>query len=227
MADDSRTARVAAIAALDEPNRRRLYDFVAAQTGPVSRDDAAEATGIARATAAFHLDRMVTDGLLNVVYERRSGRSGPGAGRPAKLYRRSPEEIAVSLPDRRYELAGNLLADALQESESTGESPRAILDRHARRVGTDLGRRTRSDVDGWTAALHALEELGFEPRTDDTSIMLANCPFHGLAERHAAMVCGMNLRLLEGVLEGLSATGLTARLAPQQGHCCVRIETGA
>jgi len=223
--DESRTARVAAIAALDEPNRRRLYDFVAEQTGPVSRDDAAEATGLARATAAFHLDRMVTDGLLNVVYERRSGRSGPGAGRPAKLYRRSPDEIAVSLPDRRYELAGNLLADALQQAESTGESPRAVLDRRARLVGADLGRRARSHVDGRTTALHALADLGFEPRADGTSIVLANCPFHGLAERHAAMVCGMNLCLLEGVLDGLSATGLTARLDPRQGHCCVRIET--
>ncbi|GIG66729.1 helix-turn-helix transcriptional regulator [Phytomonospora endophytica] len=227
MAAESRTERVAAIAALDEPNRRRLYDYVAGQDGPVGRDEAAEATGLARATAAFHLDRMVTDGLLDVVYERRSGRTGPGAGRPAKLYRRSPEEIAVSLPDRRYQLVGNLLADAIAEAETGGGSPRAALDRHAHRAGVAYGLAARSSGTGPVPIAEALAGLGFEPRAENDSIVLANCPFHALAQRHTAMVCGMNLRLLDGVLEGLSATGLAARLDPGPGRCCVRIGPGA
>ncbi|HEY1174518.1 MAG TPA: helix-turn-helix domain-containing protein, partial [Phytomonospora sp.] len=171
MADESRTARVAAIAALDEPNRRRLYDHVCAQDAPVGRDEAAEATGLARATAAFHLDRLVADGLLDVVYERRSGRTGPGAGRPAKLYRRSPDEIAVSLPDRRYRLVGDLLADAIAEAEADGGSPRAALDRNARRTGVAYGRAALSSV---TPLTDALADLGFEPRADGDSITLAN-----------------------------------------------------
>src|SRR3954454_15099535 len=99
--DERRTMQVAAVAALAEPTRRRLYDHVARAAEPVGRDDAAEALGLPRATTAFHLDRLVDDGLLEAVFARRSGRTGPGAGRPAKLYRRSPCSVSVSLPERR------------------------------------------------------------------------------------------------------------------------------
>src|SRR3954454_1833883 len=105
---------VAAVAALAEPTRRRLYEHVVRQPAPVSRDEAAAALGLPRATVAFHLDRLVDERLLDVGYERRSGRTAPGAGRPAKLYRRAACALAVSLPERRYDLAGHLLADALE-----------------------------------------------------------------------------------------------------------------
>ncbi|MFD7660192.1 helix-turn-helix transcriptional regulator, partial [Actinosynnema sp. NPDC059797] len=138
-----RSSHVSAVAALDEPTRRRLYDFVVRHPAPVSRDEAAEAVGAPRTTVAFHLDRLASEGLLEVVHERRSGRTGPGAGRPAKLYRRSAEQIAVSLPDRRYELAGLLLADALAEADATGEPPRAVLHRRAHDLGREMGRASR------------------------------------------------------------------------------------
>src|SRR4051812_32720569 len=134
-ADETWTARVSAIAALDEPARRRLYEFVVGQPAPVSRDEAATAVGTPRATVAFHLDKLVAEGLLEVVHERRTGRSGPGAGRPSKLYRRSPDHITVSLPERRYELAARLLADALQEAEASGQSAAAALARRAHELG--------------------------------------------------------------------------------------------
>ncbi|MGC7100139.1 helix-turn-helix transcriptional regulator [Amycolatopsis lurida] len=224
MDDTSRAAQVAAVAALDEPTRRRLYDLVVRRPDPVSRDEAAEAVRLPRTTVAFHLDRLVDDGLLDVVYERRTGRSGPGAGRPAKLYRRSSHEIAVSLPDRRYELAGRLLADAIQEAETTGDSPRTVLDRRAHELGHDLGQAARTNQPADDAAMRALERFGFEPRRTGTTIMLGNCPFHSLASHQTELVCGMNLRLLQGLLDGLATTGLTARLAPAAGHCCVRVE---
>lgn len=226
-ADQPRSSHVSAVAALDEPTRRRLYDFVVRHPAPVSRDEAAEAVGAPRTTVAFHLDRLVVEGLLEVVHERRTGRSGPGAGRPAKLYRRSAEQIAVSLPDRRYEVAGLLLADALAEADTTGEPPRAVLHRRARDLGRDLGRTsrdTREPHDGRPAALRALEDFGFEPRTSDTAIVLGNCPFHSLARQHTELVCGMNLCLLEGLLDGLAVTDLTARLAPAPDQCCVRLD---
>jgi predicted ArsR family transcriptional regulator len=220
---------VSAVAALDEPTRRRLYDFVVRHPAPVSRDEAAEAVGAPRTTVAFHLDRLVAEGLLEVVHERRSGRSGPGAGRPAKLYRRAAAQIVVSLPERRYELAGHLLADALTEAEGSGEPPRTVLHRRARDLGRDIGHNARVAEDGQDdrrAALRALEGFGFEPRTSepDRAIVLGNCPFHTLARHHIDLVCGMNLCLLEGVLDGLAATDLTAHLAPAPGHCCVRLD---
>ncbi|MBW8765119.1 MAG: helix-turn-helix domain-containing protein [Geodermatophilales bacterium] len=224
MAED-RSAQVAAVAALAEPTRRRLYEYVVRRPHPVSRDDVAGALGVPRPTAAFHLDRLVADGLLDVHYERRTGRTGPGAGRPAKLYRRSGASVTVSLPERRYDLAGELLASALDESDRSGRPPRAVLERRARLRGRELGAEARAaGVDGRDAVVGALEEQGFEPRSVDAGIALANCPFHALASRHTELVCGMNLHLLEGLLEGVPSARLTARLRPEQGMCCVLLE---
>jgi predicted ArsR family transcriptional regulator len=221
--DADRNAHLAAVAALAEPTRRRLYDHVVRQPQPVGRDEVAGELGMPRATAAFHLDRLVAEGLLDVHYERRSGRSGPGAGRPAKLYRRAACSVEVSLPERHYDLAGDLLAGALEEADASGESPRVVLERRARERGREFGAGA-VDGDGAEPALRVLDEHGFEPRRGGAAITLANCPFHALAQRHSALVCGMNLGLLEGLLDG---TGLTARLAPAPGRCCVVLEARA
>ncbi|HEX5596184.1 MAG TPA: helix-turn-helix domain-containing protein [Micromonosporaceae bacterium] len=223
--DQDRSADLSAVAALDEPTRRRLYYHVVHSREAVSRDEAAAALGLPRQTAAFHLDRLAKEGLLDVVYERRTGRSGPGAGRPAKLYRRSKNQISVSLPERRYDLAGRLLAQALEEADRSGESPRAVLERRAYEFGEQLGAATRPAADqGLDAALAVLGEHGFEPRRHGDAVLLLNCPFHALAQNHTEMVCGMNLSLLGGLLAGLGQPGLNARLAPADGQCCVRID---
>jgi predicted ArsR family transcriptional regulator len=219
---EDRTAQLTAVAALAEPTRRRLYDHVVRQPDPVSRDDVAAATGVPRPTTAFHLDRLVADGLLDVHYERRSGRTGPGAGRPAKLYRRAECSVSVSLPERRYDLAGELLAAAVVEADQSGERPAAVLDRRAFARGRELAAEV--DAEGPEAALRVLEEQGFEPRETDDGIALANCPFHTLAQEHTELVCGMNLRLLEGVLDGVPDAGLVASLRPEQGMCCVHLD---
>jgi len=221
--EDERTASVTAVAALAEPTRRRLYEHVVRSPEPVSRDDVAGATGVSRPTTAFHLDRLVADGLLDVHYERRSGRTGPGAGRPAKLYRRAAAPVSVSLPERHYDLAGDLLAAALAEADQSGERPVEVLDRRAFRRGQELAAEGAAQG-GREGALRLLEEHGFEPRVEDGEIALANCPFHLLAQQHTALVCGMNLRLLEGVLDGVGHSGLTAFLRPEPGLCCVRLE---
>ena len=219
---DDRRAQVSAVAALAEPTRRRLYDHVAGQPQPVSRDEAAAAVAVPRATAAFHLDRLVDDGLLEVQFERRTGRTGPGAGRPSKLYRRSDCTVEVSFPERHYDLAGDLLAAAMAEAEQSGESPRSAL----ARLAYERGRRLAEEApvgDGRTGALRVLEEHGFEPRAEDGAVTLANCPFHTLAREHTELVCGMNLRLLEGVVDGVASAGLEPRLEPSPGRCCVRL----
>jgi predicted ArsR family transcriptional regulator len=185
------------------------------------------AVGVPRATAAFHLDRLAHDGLLDVVRRRRSGRSGPGAGRPAKLYRRAEGTVTVSLPERRYDLAGELLAAAVEEADRTGSRPGEALDRRAGEVGERLGRAARGGAADAAAALGAvLEEHGFEPRADGETVVVVNCPFHALAVRHPELICGMNLSLLRGVLSGVGDTGLGARLDPSEQRCCVRLEPG-
>ena len=226
--DDDRTAQVAAVAALAEPTRRRLYDHVVRQAGAgePGRGGRGDRT-CPRATAAFHLDRLVDDGLLDVVFERRTGRSGPGAGRPAKLYRRAECDVAVSLPERRYDLAGDLLAAAMAEARGDrGVAARTALARLACERGRELGARGRAPTGRRRdAVLRVLEEQGFEPRAEDGAVTLANCPFHALAREHTELVCGMNLRLLEGVLDGVpAAPGWPPRLQPTPGRCCVRLE---
>jgi predicted ArsR family transcriptional regulator len=221
--DDDRDTQVAAVAALAEPSRRRLYDHVVRQPAPVSRDEAAAAVVLPRATVAFHLDRLVADGLLDVVFERRTGRTGPGAGRPSKLYRRADRSVAVSLPERSYDLAGDLLAAALTEAEGSGEAPRAVLERRAFERGRSLAAAAGADG-GRDQVLRVLEDNGFEPRTEGGAIALANCPFHVLARQHTELVCGMNLHLIGGVLDAVRSPGLVARLRPEPGMCCVRLE---
>ncbi|TCO19641.1 putative ArsR family transcriptional regulator [Kribbella steppae] len=223
--DDTRDARILAVATLEEPTRRRLYDHVVRQTAAVTRDEAATALGLPRATAAFHLDRLADEGLLDVVFERRTGRSGPGAGRPSKLYRRSDWHVEVSLPEHRYDLAGRLLAAAIEDAEDSGESPREALDRRARQLGNELAAAARTGAENSPeVVMRVLEAHGFEPRADEDAILLGNCPFHTLAQQHTDLVCAMNLCLLDGVLAGLDATQLQANLKPEPGQCCVRIE---
>ena len=224
MSDDDFAASVSGVSALAEPLRRRLYLYVVAQPEPVGRDQAAAGVGIARHTAKFHLDRLVDDGLLETEFRRLSGRDGPGAGRPAKLYRRAAREVSVSLPDRRYDLAGAVLANAIEESEADGtpvlDAVRRVAAVTGRQLAADLGRDSVGETDEVRVA-GVLADCGFEPRVDGARITLANCPFHALARAHTSLVCGMNLGLVGGVIDGLGATGLVAELDPAPDRCCV------
>ncbi len=215
--DTSWDASVQAVAALEEPTRRRLYEYVVGRPEPVSRDDAANALGLPRTTAAFHLDKLTEEGLLATCYERRTGRTGPGAGRPAKLYHRSDREIEISLPERQYAVAGRLLAAAVADAETTGSSPRDAVNRRAREYGEALGRGA-----GGAPLTEILAAHGFEPRPDKDGIALANCPFQRIAREQPQLVCGMNLHLLAGLVSTLDIP-YEARLVPTPGHCCVRL----
>jgi predicted ArsR family transcriptional regulator len=220
------------LSSLDDPVRRRLYEVVSGQTEPVGRDEAAAAAGVGRALAVYHLDKLVESGLLTASYQRPAGRSGPGAGRPAKLYTRSGREFAVAVPPREYELAARLLVQVV-ESDPSSRSRAALLDA-ARQLGSELGSRFQRARPGGPDAGQGLDSAqdlegalsghGYEPRHDDDGVIrLRNCPFHQLAEHHRDIVCGMNLGLIEGIVAGLEADGLAPALDPQPGYCCVSI----
>lgn len=212
------------IGALADRTRRALYEYVVAATEPVGREQAARAVGVRVPTASFHLDKLVEEGLLAVDYRRLTGRSGPGAGRPSKLYRRADEEFAVSLPPRRYDLVGDILAAAVVRAEA-GTPLSGSLSACAREKGAALGGAvTGLDAEDSLAAVsRVLAGQGFEPRVDDDVATLHNCPFDALAREHTALVCGLNEQFVQGVLEGMGRDDVRASLEPEPGSCCVRV----
>jgi predicted ArsR family transcriptional regulator len=216
--DDADTA---AVAALNDPVRRRLYEHVRMAGRPVSREEAAERAGISRGLAAFHLDKLVERGLLVFGYARPEGRSGPGAGRPAKLYRPSGRDVSVSIPERRYDAIGRLLVDAV--GERTGPAEAAAL-----RAGRAIGQERRAPAKRMShqravsTTSNVLRERGYEPSiTPEGSVRLRNCPFHSLARHAPEVVCRMNRSLIEGIIDGIGVASLEAVLEPTPEECCV------
>jgi len=224
---DEFAADVAGVAALSEPVRRSLYRYVVAQDEPVSREDAAAGVGVAHHIAKFHLDRLAADGLLDVEYRRPPGRSGPGAGRPTKLYRRGARDIAVSLPERRYDLAGEVMAEALTIAARDAVPVPEAIHVAARAAGQHLA--DSAEPDSAASPKQMVSELlaryGYEPRATDDGVVLTNCPFHRLARTYTELVCGMNLDLIDGALDRLCPGRLQARLDPRPNRCCVAITT--
>lgn len=217
MSEQTQAGLLAAIASIHDPLRRALFDFISTSGTAVGRDEAANAVGLARSTAAFHLDRLVDDGVLTVEFKRLSGKTGPGSGRPAKLYSRASDELLVSLPERHYDRVGSLLASSIEESDRTGEPVREALTRVAEASGRDLGERAGT-LEG------ALVRGGYEPRDDGTGgLILANCPFHRLATSHTELVCQANLALLRGAKAGANDTAHDIVFDPCDGQCCVRV----
>jgi predicted ArsR family transcriptional regulator len=174
--------------------------------------------------------------LLDVAYRRLTARPGPGAGRPAKLYRRTSRERAFSAPARDYAQAARIFAEALERSGAE-----QALYATARERGFAAGRalrRQESTSDGLLSRQNStsddsvsgetlVQELaarGYEPAIDQGTVRLRNCPYHAVAEAFPVVACGMNLALLEGLLDGAGLGGSrAAQMDPQPGACCVTI----
>ena len=228
MARDDLAASVAGVAALADPIRRDLYLYVSAQPEPISRDQASDALGIARHSAKFHLDKLAEEGLLDISFKRLSERRGPGAGRPTKLYARSSRQLSVILPERRYDLAGQLLASAIDNAAAQHTTPADALKGAATDWGRSVADQARSAAGSRPSserlvacACQALTENGYEAQRSADTIVLRNCPFDALAREHTELVCGMNLTIMTAVAEQLQETALTARLDPAPDRCCV------
>lgn len=205
-----------ALGLLAEPTRRRLYELVARCGRPVSRQEAAAASGVDPGLVAYHLDKLVRHGLLETT--RAPARAGgPGAGRPPKLYRRPDREFAARVPARDYRLLAEVLLDAV----GSGPSAQARLEQSAQATGRTIAAAARERGEELEDVLRL---RGYEPAAvDDGSLRLRNCPFDRLAGQRPELVCGLNRAFLAGVLDGLEATESRAVLDPQPGLCCVAI----
>jgi predicted ArsR family transcriptional regulator len=223
MSQPSFEKALSVVAALRDPTRRRLYGYVERQPVAVSRDEAARELGISRALAAFHLEKLVSVGLLRPEYRRLSGRTGRGAGRTSKLYRRSATHFELTLPQRQYELLARLLAESMADGESsTAESGAAF------EYGRSLGRRARQEAGkprGVAKQLECVEHvagsLGFDPYRDESGdVRLRNCPFDPLSRVYTPVVCGVTDAMLNGVVEGVGAKRLTVSREMHADRCC-------
>ena len=231
MPEDEIESRLSRAGALVEPARRALYLYVLGAEDAVGRDEAAENLGLPHHTVKFHLDRLVQEGLLDVEYRRLTGRTGPGAGRTAKLYRPSAEQVAVSLPERRYDMLGSLLARAV-DAAVRGDAPieqavREVAEAEGQRIGAEAATDASAEVPCLVRVSEALADYGFEPETEDDTVSLANCPFHKLSAEHTELVCGMNLSLISALVRALECQDLDVELKPTSGRCCVLIHSGA
>jgi predicted ArsR family transcriptional regulator len=226
-ASDGLDAQLARLSAFGEAQRRALYAVVARERRGISRDEAAAAVGISRPLAAYHLDRLVDDGLLEVRFERRTGRSGPGAGRPAKVYQRSAVAVELSVPTRDYRFIAELLANAVERAAS-GTAQSALKDvaneAGALSVANVSTAESDNQIDGLTDLRRTLDERGYEPYDNDGELRLRNCPYYRLAEDHRDLVCTANLDFIGGMAEHLGlGEAIRMRLDPKPGECCVSI----
>ncbi len=204
------------LGSLDDPVRRRLYEYVRDCEHPAGRDQAAAATNISRTLSAYHMDKLVEAGLLTASYARPPGRSGPGAGRPAKIYRMATGDLTLSVPPRAYELLARLLVSSV-DHDSTGAVQEAI-----NAAAYDTGRRIGADTD--RNLMTVLNGCGYQPRsTDEGEIELSNCPFHALAQENQGIVCDLNLNLIQGVLDGDAQDDARAELVFKPNRCCITI----
>ncbi|MEO5920832.1 MAG: helix-turn-helix domain-containing protein [Pseudolysinimonas sp.] len=214
---------IEAVAAIHDPVRAALYEFVRATAAPVTRDAAAAALALPRSTVAFHLDRLVASGVLTVEYRRLTGRTGPGSGRPSKVYSTADAELSVSIPPRRDDLMGGLLASAIEVAAADGSPVLDALRTTAERAGRAAG----SEAGSLGAVL---DETGYEPHAseaaaaaDEPGVVLSNCPFHHLVDRHAGVVCAANHAFLCGAAAASGTDPERVLLDPAPGRCCVRI----
>jgi predicted ArsR family transcriptional regulator len=224
-----RLSRPTPFAALAEPVRRRLFLFVASFADSVDREQAAKGIGVTQSVAAFHLDKLADAGILAVEYRRPPGRTGPGAGRPAKRYRAIQSEHSFSVPERHYEVAAAILARAMANADTESPSIADSLRTAARSFGRTIGAGSESLGENppggnLKRVANVLAPYGYEPRISEGQLVLANCPFRALAQEYREIICPMNLRLLKGVLKGAAAKDLAARPDRSLGSCCVTIE---
>lgn len=217
--------RLSALAALGEDRRRALYLYVRQAGRPVGREEAADAAGISRPAAAAHLDRLVDDGVLTATFSKPSSRRGPGSGRPSKFYEAALTEVVAAVPERSYELAGELLAAAAERSISDGAPMSEALAEAGHARGAALG----AEYGSVEAVLSA---AGYEPILgEEGAIELGNCPFHRLSRGHRNVVCTLNGALLTGALDGCGDHGRCVEgvepgsAGPGGGRheCCARI----
>ena len=195
-------------AALGDPTRRAIYIAVRESSEPVTTSTIAELFGIHPNVARHHLDRLAEEGYLGITHRRPSGKTGPGAGRPAKCYEATKKPIDLHFPSRRYDLLVDLLTRVLQRV-----APPDVA-QIAEDVGREYGQQLAAEIGaphdaGYQAAVSAVAKamtgLGFEinPDTTGTRWLTTHCPFGEAATGHPEVVCSLDRGIVAGMMGAL------------------------
>ena len=196
------------LAAVGDPELREALLFARGHERPASADELAHEKGLHRNVARSRLERLVEAGLLAVGYERRTGRSGPGAGRPAKTYAVVPQLESIEFPADRSESLAGLLVGAL--AARGGEKP-------LRDIGIEFGRElarsaklrpAKSLETGFERVCAAVRRLGYQAsleQTGDAGAVIATptCPLRPLVRARPEAV-----EIDRGMWAGLASCAL-------------------
>lgn len=206
-----------AVASLGDPVRKRLFQLVRDSAHALSRDDCAATLGLPKSTIRAQLDRLVEEKLLAVQFRKIGERTGPGSGRPTKLYTAVQSEVSASVPPRHYDLAAGLLAAAVQRSIDHGSDIAQSLAQVAFEEGYRRGAAAGN--------IHRLlADTGYSPEPDGVGgTIMGNCPFDRLAKDHNQVVCSLNGALLGGALAGCADTDHALEPDAEISHCCARL----
>jgi len=217
-----------ALEGVGSPELRATLLWARSRSSPVTADELATAHGLHRNVARSRLERLVGAGLLRTTYERRSGRRGPGAGRPAKLYAVSPQLEAIEFPRRHYESLVALLLDA-QPSDRLAE----IGAEFGRRLGRSAGLRpARSVRKGLEQLCGALGRLGYqatlvEARAGLAVLQTPTCPLRPLVRAHpdaTELDRGMWSGLTSVALPAIGTRAVCEDCADGDGSCRITLE---
>lgn len=229
--------------ALASPVRRQIVEYLnglATQGGPrdsVGRSAAELAAylGLHVTTVRFHLDQLVTAGLLSTAFEQPSK-----AGRPRKLYAAPDAGLRGHAEgERHFAVLAGLLAESWPADGSTPPSPQQAGHRWALshadpatasdEVATTPGR--------WLAKVgemvDQLDQWGYTPQLSTShggrtvTIQLHNCPFLALARTRPDVVCGVHHGLITGALSHVGEHAVDIEVKPFVGptRCLVKVTT--
>lgn len=194
--------------ALGDPTRRAIFIAVRESAEPATSAAIAELFEIHPNVARHHLDKLAADGYLRITRRRANGRSGPGAGRPAKCYEATTKGIDLHFPARRYDLLVDLLVAIIQEIAP--DDVGAVAERVGRTYGQELADQIGTpDEAGYEEAVRAVAQamtgLGFHmaPDLDGHRLLTSHCPFGDMAVGHPDVVCSLDRGMVSGLFEKL------------------------
>jgi predicted ArsR family transcriptional regulator len=212
-------------ATLGDPTRRSIYLRIRSSTEPTTASTIAAEFGIHPNVARHHLDRLAEEGYLEVTRRRQTGKTGPGAGRPAKCYTSTDKEIDLRFPTRRLDLLIDLLVRTVMRLAPSDGTDVAL------EIGRDFGHElaaglnvdTSGNEDGMLEAVATMmRHEGFEIIADGDRLLTQHCPFGASSFEHPEVLCALDRGIMAGIFD-IVAPAAVPHMETNLGmaHACV------